>query len=90
MGEVRRRRRRFKPGRELWLQARVNPVAFTSGKTCHIIRAVDANLEREWTWISNDQRPQAWKPGLPKADHGNQPDKNDHPSRLTPQWARLG
>ena len=38
------------------------PVAFPSGKTCHIIRAVDAwNLEREWTWISDDRRPQVWK-----------------------------
>ena len=50
--------------------------------------AVNANLE--WTWISEDRRPQAWKQGSPKADHGNQPDKNDHASRLTPQWARLG
>ena len=65
--------------RELWLHARVIPVAFPSRKDRPHHQGRRREPEKEWTWINNDQRPQVWKQGLPKADHGNQPDKNDHP-----------
>ena len=51
MGEV---RRRWFLDRGLWLHAGVIPAAFPSGKTGNISGAVDASLEREWTWISRD------------------------------------
>ena len=38
--------------------------AWKQGKTGHISGAINANLE--WTWISDDRRPQAWK-----RDHRN-------------------
>ena len=76
MGDV---RRMWFLNRELWLRARVNPVAFPSGKTCHISGDVNANLE--WTRISHDRRPQVWKHGSPKADHDHQPEKHDHALR---------
>ena len=38
--------------RGLWLHARVIPAAFPSGKTGHISRAMDVNME--WTRISDD------------------------------------
>ena len=47
--------------RGLWLHARVIPAAFPSGKTCHISGTVNVNLE--WTRISDDRRPRAWKHG---------------------------
>ena len=55
--------------RGLWLHARVIPAAFPSGKTGHISRGMDVNLE--WTWISDDRRPQAWKQGSPEPERGH-------------------
>ena len=82
-----RARRRFL-NRGLWLHARVIPAAFASGKTGHISGAMDVNLE--WTRISDDRRPQAWKRGSPEPERGNQPEQPNHAPRLTPQWARSG
>ena len=50
------------------LRAKVIPAAFPSGKTGHISGAMDVNLE--WTRISDDRRPQAWKRGSPEPNHG--------------------
>ena len=47
---------------------------------------VDAHLEREWTWISNDRRPQVWKRGSPEPERGDQP---DHPQRQAPVKQQL-
>ena len=54
--------------RGLWLHARVIPAAFASGKTGHISGAMDVNME--WTRISDDRRPQAWKRGSPEPERG--------------------
>ena len=54
--------------RGLWLHARVVPAAFSSRNTGHISGTVNANLE--WTWISDDRRPQVWKRGSPEPNHG--------------------
>ena len=54
--------------RGLWLHARVIPAAFPSGNTGHISGAVNVNLE--WSWISDDRRPQAWKQGSPEPERG--------------------
>ena len=54
MGEFRRKLSH----RGLWLHARVILAAFPSGNTGHISGTVNVNLE--WTWISDDRRPQVW------------------------------
>ena len=67
-------RSRDGPGQEVMgqqgcrLRAKVIPAAFPSGKTGHISGAMDVNLE--WTRISDDRRPQAWKRGSPEPNHG--------------------
>ena len=71
-------RRRFL-NRDLWLHARVIPAAFPSGNTGRISGAVNVNLE--WTWISDDRRPQAWKRGSPEPEPG---DQSDHPPSRHP------
>jgi hypothetical protein len=81
MGKVRRRLSH----RGLWLHARVIPAPFPSGKTGHISGAMDVNLE--WTRISDDRRPQAWKRGSPEPERGNQPEEPDHARKPTPEWA---
>ena len=68
--------------RGLWLHARVIPAAFPSGKTGRISGAMDVNLE--WTWISDDRRPQAWKQGAPEPERGHQPEEPDHPPSRHP------
>ena len=80
MGKVRRRLSH----RGLWLHARVIPAPFPSGKTGHISGAMDANME--WTRISDDQRPRAWKRGSPEPEPGDQP---DHPQRQAPVKQQL-
>ena len=80
MGKVRRRLSH----RGLWLHARVIPAPFPSGKTGHISGAMDANME--WTRISDDQRPRAWKRGSPDPEPGDQP---DHPPRQAPVKQQL-
>ena len=80
MGKVRRRLSH----RGLWLHARVIPAPFPSGKTGHISGAMDANME--WTRISDDQRPRAWKRGSPEPEPGDQP---DHPPRQAPVKQQL-
>ena len=84
MGEVRRR----VSHRGLWLHARVIPAAFPSGKTGHISGAVNVNLE--WTWISDDRRPQMWKRGSLKTDRSDQPEEPDHAIGQWPEWRRPG
>jgi hypothetical protein len=61
------------------LRAKVIPAAFPSGKTGHISGAMDVNLE--WTRISDDRRPQAWKRGSPEPERGNQPEEPGPESR---------
>ena len=70
--------------RGLRLHAKVIPVAFPSGKTGHIFGAVNANLE--WTRISDEHRPQAWKRGSPDPEPGDQP---DHAPRYAPVKQQL-
>ena len=79
MGKV--RRRRFL-NRGLWLHARVIPVAFPSGKIGRISGAMDVNLE--WTRISDDRRPRAWKQGSPEPGRGNQFEEPDATATPTP------
>ena len=80
MGKVRRRLSH----RGLWLHAMVIPAPFPSGKTGHISGAMDANME--WTRISDDQRPRAWKRGSPEPEPGDQPDR---PPRQAPVKQQL-
>ena len=47
------------------------------------------NVNLEWTWISDDRRPQAWKQGSPEPERGDQPDQPDHPSRQAPVKQQL-
>ena len=83
MGEFRRKLSH----RGLWLHARVIPAAFPSGNTGRISGAVNVNLE--WTWISDDRRPQVWKRGSPEPNHGEQPEQPDHPPRQAPVKQQL-
>ena len=83
MGEFRRKLSH----RGLWLHARVIPAPFPSGKTGHISGAMDANME--WTRISDDQRPRAWKRGSPEPEPGDQPDQPDDPPRQAPVKQQL-
>ena len=70
MGEV---RRKTLLDRAVWLHAGVIPAAFPRRRTRRISGAVDLNLEREWTWISTDRGPRAWKQGPPDPDQGGRP-----------------
>ena len=73
--------------RGLRLHARVIPAAFPSGTTGHISGTVNANLE--WTWISDDRRPQAWKRGSPDPETGVPPGAPDHAPRQRPAKQEL-
>ena len=78
--------------RGLWLHARVIPAAFPSGKTGHISRAVDANLEVNGMDLDK-RRPQA--PGVEAGitgfpERGDQPQKPDHARRPRPARAGSG
>ena len=43
----------------------------------------------EWTWISDDRRPRAWKRGSPDPEPGDPPGAPDHAPRQAPVKQQL-